>query len=871
MSLTEIKELKCGKCGGELKGNGKVYQCVYCHAEFAVDNVEKEKQALAALLDEQKQEQLANLRRLLWAEIHEEYIDSEKIAGICAEIRKIVPEDFAASFFEIANSGGEAQVNGFLRKVDFSDATQKIWAEEMVKFMLKSLRAKNLLAVQCLIEKAFRDCDLQKYEKYSTAFSREAERVNGGVYEPSLPRDVFVAYSSKDMEKVEELVETLEERGLTCFVAARNLQHGRGATANYEQSLEKAMSACKTVIFVSSKFSRSMACEAVRLELPYIMEKDKQNAPYEYRQRYDKMPIKYKKPRVEYRLDNAKSAENSIVKEFFGTLEYAYSKEEVASRIEKYLTETVIETPKEKEGKVEKANRDFARSLGGEMPRKEEKKSEIEEKYQALYDDLSRIKEEQLEKERKAEEPIKKQSKVSGEFRRDGNYAYFGLYPQSEGSPKTIGELDENGYFDGGDGYRYAKENGKYYKVEPIKWRILSEEKGKMLLLSEKILDAGAKESYTEKSVVRNFLNVKFLKKAFSETDRLKILPTEAENAFGEPTQDKIFLLSKEELMNPNYGFMKVESSDEDRMKTRTNYAFKNEDENGVWLTRSAELRSSEINGVNIWKPVLVKRSGDFSIDYSVEVFMSGNLGAKPYGYVPALYVKVGAKKKKEPPVVEDKAKNESVSKKTELTKGVLREGNYIWFGEYPQSKKAASVTVYDRADKDGYFAASDGCRYKKAENGKHYKVEPIKWRILYQDGKTFKLLSDKILGYSWRDCSSVDGDYVGKDLQKVFDGLVEGVNGLRVRVRKPYNGFLEVNEIKERLSLLQRIRKPTAFAQSNGCSTKSWWADYENVVTAFGAIKKCEKHISSYIAGLTFTATNTYGIVPCIIIEILE
>ena len=198
-----MTELSCKKCGGALQLTGERYTCAYCKTSYQADNVQKEKAALSQILDGQKQEKLAALRQMLWEAIHEEYTDSEKILGACLEIRKFLPDDFSARFFEVANEGNGGQINAFLRAADPMDETISFWAEEVVKFMLKSLRAKNLLAVQSFIERAFKQTDLAKYEKYSTVFSREAERVKGGVYEPSEPRDVFVMYSSKDLKAVE--------------------------------------------------------------------------------------------------------------------------------------------------------------------------------------------------------------------------------------------------------------------------------------------------------------------------------------------------------------------------------------------------------------------------------------------------------------------------------------------------------------------------------------------------------------------------------------------------------------------------------------------------------------------------------------------
>jgi len=415
-------ELKCGKCGGELKVSGRLYECAYCHAKYESDNVEKEKAALASILDEQKQEQLAHRRHMLWEEIHAEYVDSDAIVALCRSLRKLLPDDFSARFFEVANSGTEKQVNEFLRSVDTADTAQAFWAEEIIRFMLKSLRAGNLLAVQSLIERAYKNTDLEKYEEYSTAFSAEAKRVKGGVYEPNEPRDVFVMYSGRDMKAVEELVECLEERGMTCFVAMRNLQHGRGAVANYQNSIEKAMNACKTVAFVSSKFSRSFSCDAVRIELPYLM-KNGQN-----------------KPRVEYCLDSDGGG-SGLVKEYFAGLERVYSKDEAANRIEQGLAALSVgdvgrktqsaqekicvncgtKNPVKNKFCAECGGREFVESeeayenlkLDQEKSARaaaEKKAAEAEREKQALIEELNRLKAERQAAQKAREEAAKKQA-----------------------------------------------------------------------------------------------------------------------------------------------------------------------------------------------------------------------------------------------------------------------------------------------------------------------------------------------------------------------------------------------------------------------------------------------------------------------------
>lgn len=105
------------------------------------------------------------------------------------------------------------------------------------------------------------------------------------------------------------------------------------------------------------------------------------------------------------------------------------------------------------------------------------------------------------------------------------------------------------------------------------------------------------------------------------------------------------------------------------------------------------------------------------------------------------------------------------------IEKQYVREGEYIYFGEYPQTLKAASVTVSGVANANGYYLGSDGAYYAKvtaapsksgytfstgdavtAGSTYYFKVEPIRWRVLSEDGKKAFLLCDSII-----DCLAFD------------------------------------------------------------------------------------------------------------------
>lgn len=91
------------------------------------------------------------------------------------------------------------------------------------------------------------------------------------------------------------------------------------------------------------------------------------------------------------------------------------------------------------------------------------------------------------------------------------------------------------------------------------------------------------------------------------------------------------------------------------------------------------------------------------------------------------------------------------------------REGNYICFGRWPRSEKAESVNVLVETDERGYvkrecldesgfFKGSDGEYYEALyetcyEKLMHFKVEPVKWRILEEKDGIATLLCEDIIG----------------------------------------------------------------------------------------------------------------------------
>ena len=262
----------------------------------------------------------------------------------------------------------------------------------------------------------------------------------------------------------------------------------------------------------------------------------------------------------------------------------------------------------------------------------------------------------------------------------ESKYIYFGVFPRDVLPATSTVTVDErvfvemgaNTYYLGSDGNYYAKcaENAvpfteykyhdgtqpgtggkttRYFKVEPIKWRVITDNySGKKLLLAEDILTAnvpyyvsissrtiGTTEVYENNykySTIRAYLNGAyesddtqtktydgsgFLQTAFTSSAQTLISKTTVDNSKEtagynessyatkyacENTEDKIFLLSESEVINSGYGFAAYNSYGEGNTRIRfptdyakANYAYQSTAEGygGYWWLRSPNYYSS--------------------------------------------------------------------------------------------------------------------------------------------------------------------------------------------------------------------------------------------------------------------------------------
>jgi hypothetical protein len=141
-----------------------------------------------------------------------------------------------------------------------------------------------------------------------------------------------------------------------------------------------------------------------------------------------------------------------------------------------------------------------------------------------------------------------------------------------------------------GSYYQFVKNKKGDFIKEPISWKVMNhrtfKEDNYLLLLSEHLLDScpfSFEGNCYETSIVREDLNDYFHNLAFTKKEQKRMVPIVIDNH-----EDRVFLLSREDYMNPDYF-----TDDMSRRTGCTDYARKNggfhckRTQSGTYWTRS--------------------------------------------------------------------------------------------------------------------------------------------------------------------------------------------------------------------------------------------------------------------------------------------
>ncbi len=262
---------------------------------------------------------------------------------------------------------------------------------------------------------------------------------------------------------------------------------------------------------------------------------------------------------------------------------------------------------------------------------------------------------------------------------------YFGSYFQSAYTPLETPESPARlAVYTDTDGTQFTYVNWYsattgYFSSDPIKWRVLSKADGKLFLLSDQNLEAEkyntSKVNVTwETSTIRSWLNGydatqngqnknytgdNFIKTAFSTKESDYVLTTAVENANnprtgtdgGNNTEDRVFLLSMDEVKNTAYGFPNNTDASSTRCSTNTAYVVSGGransgsgrvGNNSWWLRTAGDYSNDAVDidstgivafyGLGVTNSTPVVRPA-FNLDLSKVLFTSAAENGKPVSF----------------------------------------------------------------------------------------------------------------------------------------------------------------------------------------------------------------------------------------------
>ena len=313
----EYQERKCPKCGASLENRNGEYYCTHCKKTWENTTLMRTQEMIeeslkktirgevsAALIEQRMADCYKYLTEIYIAlsplNENKPVTQTSLVLRYAQKIMDLNPENSLlhnrAKFYCLATKNKWTELNDFLASLRFN--THEKWVvEEIIKYLENTNNAKWALGAQALITNTYADNDPER-DRYRQRLTEAEALVDDGTFDPAVNRNVFIAYSSKDIDKAMELLEKLEERDIDCFFALRNLSN---VGAEYEKDLMTALEHCKVFVFVSTKNSRSRNCDAYNIELKRVWEMDEKRN--NVRNDYEHLPIQYKKPRVEWLLD----------------------------------------------------------------------------------------------------------------------------------------------------------------------------------------------------------------------------------------------------------------------------------------------------------------------------------------------------------------------------------------------------------------------------------------------------------------------------------------------------------------------------------------------------------------------------------------
>lgn len=275
-----MEQVRCTNCGSTAivpDGSGEFCRCDACGSTFNVSHA-----AAFSKLQLDHTQDIRAWREYLAKQLHmqQESTKSRDYGGVklfAQKILSVLPDDFCAQYYvALADRFGDNDTAfvDFLENASFDGVTPDE-RKEVVDSLVATVEPKYLDAVKRFIARIYP----QTYQNYDAALDAGIKKFiqkmrNSAVRE----RDVFICHrtTAPDQDIADAICSRLEERGLRCWIAPRNILAG---SQDYERDIMKGVENCKVFLLVSS--FKSIYSEDCEMELKAAVLSDK--ALYSYK------------------------------------------------------------------------------------------------------------------------------------------------------------------------------------------------------------------------------------------------------------------------------------------------------------------------------------------------------------------------------------------------------------------------------------------------------------------------------------------------------------------------------------------------------------------------------------------------------------
>ena len=274
-----MNQAKCTTCGAGLtiKQGDKTCVCDYCQTTNIVEN------ALAlGKVEVDVTEDIKKLRANLTTFVQQNSID--EILRVSQKLLDWIPQDFVALYFF---GYAKQQQNQPRFLYDFYKEPP-VHTQTELEVVVEHIIHKSELRDKRRIIHWFESFGNDLVQRYLTIHKEREDQENNYA---NVPRDVFICFSSYNVEIAEKLVEELKADGNTCWISTRNLRPNDAE--NYWKNIENAIQKSSIVLVISS--ADSMLSKDVHQEIDYA--------------------IQYNKRIIEFKIDDA--PHNTLFKHVF--------------------------------------------------------------------------------------------------------------------------------------------------------------------------------------------------------------------------------------------------------------------------------------------------------------------------------------------------------------------------------------------------------------------------------------------------------------------------------------------------------------------------------------------------------------------------